>query len=200
MRSKKLPCTCLTILDERTMAHKMVVLLSGWAGSGKDAAAALLVEEMNFMRIAFADLLKADVSEKSGIPLSAFHDPVTKDRPVAGLCQVTPRQLLLAHARVVRSLDPDIYSRSLVDTVRESEHGRFVVSDWRYKREYAVLRERLGPDALIVRGRILRPGLAVSEDPSEHDLDDETVDFTIMNDGCISDLRDLLKHEIRWRL
>jgi hypothetical protein len=32
----------------------IILMLSGWAGSGKDAAAALLLEEMGFIRFAFA--------------------------------------------------------------------------------------------------------------------------------------------------
>ena len=185
------------------MTNKTIVLLSGWAGSGKDAAANLLVEEMNFTRLAFADLLKEDVSEKSGIPLSAFHDPAEKDKPIQYMYHVTPRQLLLAHALKVRAADPDIYSRGVAAIVEERSvlgQSRFIVSDWRYKREYEVLRERLGPDACIIRGRINRPGIAVLDDPSEHDLDDESFDFTIMNDGCISDLRDRLKAAVRFHL
>ena len=177
-----------------------IVLLSGWAGSGKDAAASLLTDEMNFTRLAFADLLKEDVSEKSGIPLSAFHDPAEKDKPIQHMYHVTPRQLLLAHALTVKANDPDIYSRKVASLVLALGHGRFIVSDWRYKREYEVLREKLGPDACIIRGRINRPGIAVLNDPSEHDLDDESFDFTVTNDGCISDLRDRLKAAVRFHL
>jgi len=182
------------------MTNKTIILLSGWAGSGKDAAASLLIEEMNFTRIAFADVLKEDVSETYGIPLSALHDPAEKDKPIPGMYRVTPRHLMLARALVVKTADPDIYSRGVAECIQSCSHGRFVVSDWRYKREYEVLRENLDPGTPIVRGRIQRPGLIVSDDPSEHDLDGETVDFTITNDGCISDLRDRLKAAIRFHL
>jgi len=177
-----------------TQPHKTIVLLSGWAGSGKDAAASLLVEEMNFQRIAFADILKEDVSASYGIPLSSFHDLHEKDRVVPGM-SVTPRQLLINHARSVRSTDPDVYSRSVADIIQTSLQNRFVVSDWRFKAEYDVLRAH--EDLTIVRGRIHRPEIAVSDDPTEHDLDDAPFDFTIVNDGCISDLRDWLKAVIR---
>jgi len=175
------------------MYSKTIVLLSGWAGSGKDSAATLLIEEMSFQRLAFADLLKEDVSAKSGIPLDFFHDSQEKDKIVPGL-DVTPRQLLLAHAHVMRSLDPDIYSRELVDIISDSHHNRFVVSDWRYKSEYEAIRAQ---GVTVVRGRIQRPGLTVSDDSSEHDLDDESFDFTIVNDGCVSDLRNALKAAVR---
>ena len=59
----------------------MIILLSGWAGSGKDAAA-LLLEEMNFVRLAFADAIKIEVAAATGIPLDTFHDHRLKDIPI----------------------------------------------------------------------------------------------------------------------
>jgi hypothetical protein len=171
-----------------------VLLLSGWAGSGKDAAAALLVEEMNFTRVAFADGLKEDVSKETGIPIAFFHDKYHKDTPVEG---VTPRDHLLRHALAVRKSDPDAYSRRVAETIHTYDDQRFVVSDWRYKREYEHLRTILNPNITVLRGRIQRPGITPSNDPSEHDLDEESFDFTIQNDGCISDLRDSLKALMR---
>jgi len=88
----------------------VVILLSGWSGSGKDAAANLLVDEMNFIRLALADMLKLVVSQSTGIPLNYFHDRDLKDTVAPGY-HVTPRQLLLEHAVIARSTDPDIYSR-----------------------------------------------------------------------------------------
>ena len=179
-------------------------MLSGWSGSGKDAAASLLVEEMRFIRLAFADMLKRAVSQESDVPLYYFHDRLLKDTPLpdSGL---TPRDLLLAHAIKARVTDPDIYSRILVKNIQAG--GRYVISDWRYKREYEFIERELGPclprtegagqTATLVRVRILRPGVAPSDDHTEHDLDDDTFDVVLDNSGCISDLRDALKVIVR---
>jgi len=174
----------------------LIVLLSGWAGSGKDAAASLLVEEMQFDRVAFADALKEDVSRATSIPIHYFNEVSYKDTPLQGI-RKTPRDLLLEHALAARAEDPDIYSRRIAARIRplSSALQHIVVSDWRYTREYEFMKKNL--DAHIVRGRILRSLITPSSDPSEHDLDNEIFDFTIVNDGCISDLRDALKHVIR---
>lgn len=166
-------------------------MLSGWAGCGKDAAAALLVEEMQFDKLAFATELKQDVSEATGLPLELFHSHTKKDEILDS--GQTPRSLLLAHALKARAKDPDIYCRMVKDKILERRMNRVVISDWRYKQEYEFLDKELGNQYLILGGRIIRSGLKASADPSEHDLDKGVFEFTIHNDGSISDLRDKLR-------
>ena len=36
----------------------IIIMVSGWAGSGKDAAASILMDELGFQRLAFADISK----------------------------------------------------------------------------------------------------------------------------------------------
>jgi len=179
------------------MTTQTVLLLSGWAGSGKDAAAALLVEEMGFERLAFADGLKEDVSRLHGIPLHIFHDRSAKDRSIEG-SNKTPRDLLLEHALMIRATDPDAYSRRVATQILGGLGERYVISDWRYKREYEHLSTCVGHSVRVLRARILRSGITPTEDPSEHDLKGESFDFVIQNDGCISDLRDALKALLRF--
>lgn len=176
----------------------MVVLVSGWAGTGKDCAAALLVEECGFQRVAFADALKEDVAKVTGLPLEWFYT-ATKDRPLPAPCAAyptakTPRDILLQHALVRRTIDPDVYSKGVAATIMDSPGTRYVVSDWRYLSEHKVLAEELGEFYHIFRIRIERPGIRQSADPSEHDLDGLTMDYMITNDGTISDLRHAVKH------
>lgn len=175
------------------MTGPLVFLLSGWSGSGKDAAAHLLREEMRFERLAFADVLKSDVSQKTGVPLHYFHDRELKDTGVP-----TPRQLLIDEARVQRLQDPDIYSRRVADIIRTTMRSkRYVITDWRYRREYDYFASELGDHVRIIRGRIIRSGIIPSDDPTEHDLDHETFDIVLRNDGTISDLRDALSRLLR---
>jgi hypothetical protein len=176
----------------------MVIMLAGWAGSGKDCAAALLAEEFGFQRFAFADALKADVSRSTGIPLECLHS-AQKDRPLPEPCKAyptakTPRDVLIQHALVRRAADPDIYSRGVATEIQEATGRRFVVSDWRYLREHEVVAAELGEFFQIFRVRIARPGIRQSTEPSEHDLDGLAMDYVIHNDGSISDLRHAVKH------
>ncbi len=177
--------------------HSCVVLLSGWAGSGKDAAAAIMVEEMGFRRFAFADALKQDVAEKFSIPLNTFHT-VAKDQPLEILCKTyptarTPRDLLLQHARVERENNPDIYSGKVIEEIRASGVQKAVISDWRYCREHAHIYRELYETMPILTVRITRPGIIPTPDLTEHDLDEYPFDVEILNDGVLGDLRVKLK-------
>jgi len=177
----------------------VVLMLSGWATSGKDAAASLLVEEAGFLRFAFADALKADVARTHALPIELFHDPATKDQiiPQKG---VSPRKLLLDHARKARAIDLDVFARILVNQVQEAVVAgvhRIIISDWRYRREYEYLERKLLGIATLITCRITRHGVTPSADPSEHDLDAQPMHAMIDNDGSISDLRDSLKAMLR---
>jgi hypothetical protein len=188
-------------LTNRRASHHhvpMVVLVSGWAGAGKDCAAALLVEECGFQRVAFADALKEDVAAVTGLPIDLFYT-AQKDRPLEKPCSLypsakTPRDILLQHALKRRAVDPDVYSKGIATTIMESPGKRYVVSDWRYCSEHEVLADELGEFYHIFRVSIERPGIVQGIDPSEHDLDGLAMDYVIRNNGKISDLRHAVKY------
>jgi dephospho-CoA kinase len=167
----------------------MIVLLSGWSRSGKDATASLLMEEHGFRRFAFGDALKADVAEKTGLPLEQFHGP--KDRPIYVRGTTTPRDLLIKHAKEARDTDPDIYARRVAAEIAFVDCPKIVISDWRYRNEFDFLSSTF-PDRQIVRVRVDRRYVVQGTDPSEHDLDDEPMDAVLKNNGSIADLRDNL--------
>jgi hypothetical protein len=178
-----------------------VLLLSGRAGCGKDAAASLLMEEVGFTRFAFADALKEDVADRYSLSLSLFHT-AAKDWPLTAFGGRTPRTLLLDHARVARSIDPDIYARRVATAIKEgiaAGNDRFVISDWRYQREYEFLERELLGLATILCLRITRHAteMPVINDPTEKDLLAQPMHGMIDNDASISDLRDALKVFLR---
>lgn len=173
-----------------------ILLLSGWAGSGKDAVAAILVRDHQFRRVAFADALKQDAAKRTGVPLNDFHTEA-KNQPLkhhvpAFPTARTPRDIILQLALQMRAENPDIYSDTVIAEIAESDGSRFVVADWRYRREYTRIREMCPPGTKILRVRIQRPGVVPSDDPSEHDLDDEPMDIVIQNSGTLDDLKESL--------
>ena len=88
----------------------------------------------------------------------------------------------------MRAENPDIYADSVVHQIAETSSDRqFVVSDWRYRREVNRIQEMM-PSAHILRVRMQRPGIFASNDPSEHDLDNEPMDLIIENNKGLSDL------------
>lgn len=173
-----------------TNSDALVIMIAGWAGSGKDAAASFFVNDHGFRRFAFADPLKLDVSRRTGIPLAVFHDPTAKDVPIAHLGK-TPRTLLIERAAEARSTDPDCYARAIgrqiLAEIAATGHRRFVISDWRYKRESDYLRGL--PGLRILCTRVERPGIHPSAHPSEHDLDDVPITVAMDNRGDLEGLR-----------
>jgi hypothetical protein len=174
----------------------MIIMLSGWARSGKDATAALLEEEFEFTRVAFADALKRDVAARTGLPLSDF-TTAAKDMPIRAPYTLypdakTPRDILLIHALKIRAANPNFYSEIVADILKTDVKARWVISDWRYRAEYETLQSII-PDVRILRVRVERSGIMPSSDPSEHDLDMEPMDIVLHNSGTISDLRSSLR-------
>jgi hypothetical protein len=178
------------------MPTPLIILLSGWAGSGKDSAAELLVDEMSFERVAFADMLKAEVSAVTRIPIATFCMNTLKDIPLKD-SGITPRELLIRHAAERKKIDPDVYSRIVVAHILAGQQLCYVISDWRFRHEYDFIKQHLSNKYHIIRGRIIRSSIHISPDSTEHDLDDECMDFTVYNDGSISDLRDAIKSVVR---
>lgn len=173
---------------------RLVVLLSGWAGCGKDTAAALLVDELGFDRLAFADALKADVAARTGIPLAVFHS-ARKNEPLPTHEGQTPRDLLIARAAAVRATDPDAYARVVATQIADSGGGRYVITDWRFRNEYAVLCG--DATTTILRVRVVRPDMQPMTDATEHELDNEVFDAVVQNEGSIRDLCDAMKTVLR---
>jgi len=170
-------------------------MLSGWAGSGKDAAASILMDELGFQRFAFADPLKHETARLTGIPLKHFYEPQLKDKPIEFENKTTtPRTLLIRHAAEAREKYPNIYANMIADTIQRAGSKRVVISDWRYRNEYEVCRTFFEQ---VIRIRITRPGVIQSPDPSEHDLDGEPVDIEINNGGSLGMLRSTLKELLR---
>lgn len=181
-------CSHFPVISGEGSEKPVLILLSGWAGSGKDAVAAILTEKYGFQRFAFADPLKEAVSASTGLPPAMFERPF-KDRPLSASDPRTPRDLLIQHADAARARDPDIYSQAIVTAIQASGTPRAVISDWRYRREGAVVTTALTEAGWrILRGRIERPGVTPSAAPIEHDLDSAEMDYRIQNDGTLTDL------------
>lgn len=183
---------------------RLIVMLSGYAGSGKDTAAALLVDEYGFQRLAFADPLKQDVSQRTGLPLEYF-TTARKDEPLPPDVShpdfptaKTPRDMLIQHAAAERTRDNHIYARYVRDAISASPpHSRIVITDWRYRSEASVIAGLSDTTNYVVHMRITRPDVTPSREPSEHDLDSFPMDLRITNSGTLRDLRHVLITALR---
>jgi hypothetical protein len=186
-------------LTMRTHNDTIIVLLSGWAGVGKDVAANLMCEEMGYSRLAFADIVRQEISEKTDIPIQYFSSPVYKDLPMktplaAFPTAVTYRDVLIHWATERRFVQDDVYAQKIIDIIRSGIAGKkIVISDWRFMCEEKSIVAAF-PESTVLRIRILRDSVLSRNVPSEHELDNFSMDAEIANNGSISDLRAILHH------
>lgn len=169
----------------------LLIGLSGYARSGKDTVADILVAEHGFKRVAFADKLKAVAYDLNPFiagggggmrrlqaEVNDFGWDKAKERPEV-------RRILQALGASVRD---HVHDATWVNAALGS--GPYpgqpvVVSDVRYLNEVDAVRFRHG--SII---RINRPGVEAANDhPSERLMEDQSLwDGYINNDGSIEDL------------
>lgn len=178
----------------------MIIGLSGYARSGKDAtAAAFLAAHPEYRRVAFADklyeaALKTDPQleheEGPGVAyphLKALYAHYYEDwaaikaSPYGPALRVFLQNLGLAMRETV---GPDVWvdaalPPTVADPLFSPEHRNLVITDVRFKNEAARIRNLNG---IVVR--VTRSGVEAANDHvSEHDLDDWPFDGEIHNNA-----------------
>lgn len=149
------------------MTTPIILFLSGWAHSGKDSVAKILVETYDFQKYAFADPVKQKVAEEEGIPLEWCYDQKRKAEALPSNPQKTLRDELIRVAEDARELDKEIWAKVIADKIQKSiKKGKtnFVISDWRMMEELWAL-QKLIPGAVIVPLRVVRPSQLISPVP-----------------------------------
>lgn len=200
----------------------MILGLSGYARSGKDTAASVLVDEFGFTRIAFADKLRevllainpkvAEEIVEDDIFSEEREDPIKTVKSVytARVSDVIEYHGWDGYKETVYNdeirgllqrlgteagrniLGPNIW----VDTALRSlePDGKYVVTDMRFPNEFAAVKERGGTTWRINRQGI---GPAVAPDgtvhPSETSLDDHQFDRVIANDVNFLKFKDKIR-------
>ena len=194
----------------------MLIGISGWKGSGKDAAASVLVNEFKFKQFSFASILKDMTAETYGIDRKAMDDRDLKEAPLLnfpvdardsfsneikrilekefkaapnGKLYWTPRAVLILEGSIKRSVDPAFWTKKALSQI--SNNDLAVISDLRYKSEAKEIRDRadaLGVKSLLIR--VNRFETSNSLDASERDMDDYTgFDSVINNTGTLEEFQ-----------
>jgi len=175
----------------------VIIGLSGYAQSGKDEVAKILVEEYGYTRIAFADKIRELLYEMN----PNYHDTLLQqavDR--LGWDEVKKDQ---AVRRMMQNLG--VGARKMfgdgfwVSQVFFGYDWKIptVVTDVRFQNEANLLKKWTPDDTQI--WRVKRPGVeAVNSHISEHDLDDYKFDQILKNEGTLEDLRDMVRRRMEF--
>lgn len=157
--------------------------LVGYPRSGKDSAAARLVQEHGYTRVAFGDGVKK---------LLLAIDPEFKDSlEYLEICKAAKikhaREKLQNLGQTLRDFDPDFWVKTAMERLRAlPEDAKVIITDIRYQNEFHLVKD-LGGEVV----GILRPGYGpVNDHPSEVNTTVilEHVDRVVLNDGTIEEM------------
>jgi hypothetical protein len=170
--------------------------LTGYARTGKDTLASILVEKYGYRRIAFADTIRSFLYEVNPMvgcsPSGYLQDLVdlvgwdkAKEEP-----QV--RRLLQDLGVAARKLiNEDVWITSALADL--DPHEKVVIADVRFENEAAMIR--------LLGGQLWRVKRfntsAVNDHVSEIELDGYAVDQIFLNNGTVEDLEILLQVRMR---
>lgn len=198
----------------------MLIAFAGKAGSGKDTAAAVLVDRCNFVKVALADEMKRICRDIFNFSTESLWGSSEKRNAVDSRYQradgvgLTPRYALQKlGSEYGRHCYPDIWIDYLLGVYEQIQTGDFhynpevglthklsswiapptnvVVTDVRFLNELTKLKAAGGKVVLLERKSTLT-GEAATHD-SETSLDDiprELFDYCIKNEGSVSELQD----------
>jgi hypothetical protein len=175
----------------------MIIGLSGYAQSGKNTVADILVDYHGFTQLAFADAIRDFIYEINPMvacsPTGYLQDLVNLKGWDEAKQEPQVRKLLQSTGLAGRNMiDEYLWVAMTLSQVKDPHEGRYVITDVRFPNEAAALTSQGGQI-----WRIERPGVdAVNDHISETALDAWIFDETILNDGTIEDLKNKIKVDL----
>lgn len=100
----------------------------------------------------------------------------------------TPRALCILKGSTNRSVDSQYWVKRAIDKIKNSEHDKFVISDFRYRSEMEQFKEAFNGSSTFTNIRINRFASVDTTDPSERDLDNYEFDFVVENKTTLENL------------
>jgi hypothetical protein len=169
----------------------MIIGLVGYAQSGKDSVAKVLVERYGYTRLAFADNIRGMLHDMNPLVKDQLRvKDVIAEYGWEQSKQLFPevRDLLQRLGVSARThLDELIWVAAVMGQIQDGKN--YVITDVRFENEATVVKS-LGGDLW----RVKRPGIeAVNSHVSESQLDGYKVDKILSNGGTLEEL-ELLVH------
>lgn len=168
-----------------------IIVLTGWAGAGKDTVADILQEHYGYKRCAFATSLKDTAAALFRFPREWADTQEGKlQRWRVGYQEKTIRDILLDIARLDRErFGEDVYASEVVkflETQYNIPDSAVVITDLRFPNELNCIRQfQANRECELEIWKVLREGQTESpvNDPTEHYLDNLLPDVYIHNNG-----------------
>jgi hypothetical protein len=119
-----------------------IVLLAGWAGTGKDLFGAYLTQNHGFRRYAFADPVKEMVALTHGIDRASLNTAEGKaaTHPYTGKIV---RDILIEVAEDARAHDLFCWANVISTQILKERPERVVITDWRLLPEFFALQRAI---------------------------------------------------------
>lgn len=162
----------------------MIVLVSGWLGSGKDTVSHLLCRYHNFKKYAFADVLKDEVAKVFCIPRDWMDSDEGKKKTWRGR---TVRHYLIDYGQACREENINCWVDPVCDKISRGNVSHVVISDWRMPSEFERITQTF-PDRKVITLRVVRYDEPPLKDYTETALDTFKFDYIIDNKGSVADL------------
>jgi hypothetical protein len=175
----------------------MIIGLSGYAQSGKNTVADILVDHHGFIQLAFADAIREFVYQINPMvacsPTGYLQDLVNFKGWDEAKQEPQVRRLLQDTGAAGRNMiDEYLWVALTLSQIKDPQDGRYVITDVRFPNEASAISSQGGQ-----LWRIERPGVdAVNDHISETALDAWIFDETIVNDGSIEDLKKKIKVDL----
>lgn len=168
-------------------APEHIWLIRGYAGSGKDTVANMMVNLLGPSKVqvnAFAAAVKDEVAAMYDLDRASLDDTEGKSRilKLADGRRCCVRDLIIDHAEGEKQAtgDPAIWAQRVFP--RGAQH--WILSDWRFKEEYAALRQRY-PTARFHTVHVKRPSVEPLDTYTEHELDHVQCNAVLENVGSL---------------
>lgn len=177
----------------------MIIGLSGYARSGKDEVAKILIEEYGYKRVAFADkirelLIETNPQVKDGFRVESVVSAYGWDQAKVLFPEI---RNLLQHLGVGarKAFGDEFWVAQVLKQIHFEEN--WVITDVRFTNEA----DRIKQYENAQLWRIKRPGVEpVNSHVSERDLDGYQVDKILKNEGTLEELRTLVRSRMEFAL
>lgn len=177
----------------------MIIGLTGYARSGKDEVAKILIEDYGYTRVAFADKIRELLLETNPLIKDGF-----RVESVVGAYGWEQAKILFPEIRNLlqrlgvgarETFGDEFWVAQALRQVHFE--GNYVITDVRFTNEADSIKKYDNAQLW----RIKRPGVeAVNSHVSEHDMDGYQVDKILTNGGTLDELRELVHKRMEFTL